>query len=81
MSQDQKQLQAELAGILTTLLETGGGPESMIYLALNSNLDRWYALKSIMLQVGWITVQHNYVRLTAKGVDTAKKIEDLLAKK
>lgn len=70
----------KVAACITTLAETGGSPESMLYIALtNSNLQDWNDLRDTMVKVGFIQVTNHYVTLTDLGLTTAAKIEAKLA--
>ena len=65
----------KLAAILTTLAETGGAPESIIYLGVNSNLDEWARLKYVLMDNGLCSIVFDYMTLTDKGLKLAKQIE------
>ena len=69
-----KDLQVKLAAILTTLEETGGAPESIVYLALDCTLDEWDTLKYILVHDNLCEVEYNFVTLTDKGHALAKQI-------
>ncbi len=50
-----KRSQLEIAAILTTLAELNtGSPESVLYMALGSDLNHWQELKAAMLGAGLI---------------------------
>lgn len=69
-----------VAAILTTLLETDGGPESSVYLALGADLQNWMDLRGLMIQSDLIRVDGNHwVTLTEKGRQTAEECNAVLA--
>lgn len=74
-----------LAAILTTVAEheadTGRGViESIVYLAVGSDIHKWNTLKHIMLESGMVTIKSNVVSLTPKGKELADKCNALLTK-
>lgn len=71
---------AEIAATVTVLDEVDGSPESLIYMALGMDIDRWNTMRSVLLQNGLITIANNYVRLTANGRGLARKLHNVLAK-
>lgn len=76
----REQILTRVAAVLTTLLETDGGPESSVYLALGANLSDWMGLKGLMLQSDLIRVDRsNWVTLTEKGRQTAEECNAVLA--
>lgn len=76
----RNELLVRIAATLTTLNETGGSPESMIYLAFGANLDEWVTLKTILLESKMISVRGNYVTLTELGKKTAEEIDSKIQK-
>lgn len=63
-----------VAAILSTLHELGTGtPESMLYLALGMDYEKFAEIRTLLVKCGWVTISGNYIELTAEG--TAKAIE------
>ena len=59
-----------LSAILTTLDETDGSPESMIWLGLGKQIetiDQFYHLMGKLTDNGLVTIESNYVTITEKG--------------
>lgn len=79
MTASEAQVMSRVAAILSTLLETGGGPESSIYLALGANLSMWEGLKGLMLRSDLIAISGHWVELTEKGRQMAEKCNAVLA--
>ena len=73
------QLLALIAGILTTLLETGGAPASSLYLAVNMNMRLWESMRDLMLKAEWIEISNHYVTLTEKGKAKAEEINKAMS--
>jgi hypothetical protein len=73
-------LLVDVAATLTTLAETGGGPESHVYLAMGCDLDRWYRAKTVLLRAGWATESANWIELTDAGKAKAALVAAALAK-
>ncbi len=70
-----KELTVYTAAILTTLDEmNSGAPESTFYLLLQTNMDAWTMLKTVLLDMGVIDIKSHYVTLTSKGRTLARKI-------
>lgn len=76
-----KQEQIEIAAIITTLAEVEGSPETMLYLGIGSDLDKWNGYKYALTASGLIEVNYNFVTITDKGRDLAAKINATIAKK
>ena len=77
MGMTQTQILARIAAILTTLAETGGGPESSIYLALGSDMDLWTKIRNALLEANQISIRGHWVTLTPNGRATAAKLAAL----
>lgn len=74
-----KQEMVIFAAIISTLAETGGSPESFIWLGLQSqigSLDAFYDITATLKASKLITISHNYVELTEKGKNLAQFIKD-----
>ena len=72
---------ARVAAILATLEETNGSPESILYIFCDSNLEEWHFIRGILLEAKLIEINAHYVTLTAKGQETAQKLNAATAKK
>jgi hypothetical protein len=77
---DKNELLVKVAAIITTLLETGGSPESMLYIFCDMDVDKWQMMRSILLKVGFVTIKGNYVTLTENGRIKAEKINQVISK-
>ena len=76
----KNELLTRIAATLTTLAETNGSPESMIYLAFGADIHEWNDLKAILLKMDWIKVSAHYVTLTEAGKLKAAEIESAMKK-
>lgn len=82
-----KGIMADVCATLTSLLdvekEAGDfvyAPESSFYLAMNSDLDRWQAVRHILFKAGWIgggAMPHTII-LTPAGREKAIQLEAVL---
>lgn len=71
----QKDLVVWVAAILSTLHELGTGtPESMLYLALGMDHEKFAEIRGLLLKCGWISVSGNYIELTASGKQKAEEL-------
>jgi len=66
---------ADLAAILTTLLETDHAPESILYLGLGSDIGRWNNVRHVLGSNKLVTIDGHRVSLTATGRALAREIE------
>jgi predicted transcriptional regulator len=71
----------KIAAILTALEDTGGSPESMLYIFCDMDIHYWTSLKALMLSGKLINISANFVTLTDKGKRTAQDINALIAKR
>ena len=71
---------AKIASILSTLNETNGSPESMLYIFFDMDMDLWSRVRAVLIESELITIKGNYVTLTEKGRETAIKIDKAVAK-
>ncbi len=69
-----------VTAILTTLLEVGGSPESMIYMAFGSDMGKFKIVQGFLMANGFIKTKNHYVTLTPKGEDLAKKLQEAMQK-
>lgn len=77
----RERILTSVAAILTTLLETDGSPESMIYIGLGMDLSAWQQIKGILLSSELITCHGYYVELTEAGRETAEQCNAVLAQR
>lgn len=76
-----KKVQFEIAAILTTLRELNTDtPESIIYLALGMDINRYDLLRRIMESSGLINVNNHRISLTAKGIEIADQLLVVMGK-
>ncbi len=73
------QIYARIAAIVSTLAETGGGPESSIYLALGMDMSLWTMLRAVLVENGLVTISGHWCELTDKGRELAEKCNAVLA--
>lgn len=73
MTRDQ--LNLYLAAILSTLAETGSGPESSLYLAIGVSLDEWETIKYLLVHAGFVTEAYNELTITEAGRAIAAKVD------
>lgn len=71
---------ATVAAIITALDDTGGSPESMLYVFLGTNMDLWTKVRDVLIDGDLITVSGHYVTLTQKGKETAGKLNAAMRK-
>lgn len=72
---------AYVAAIVSSLAETTGQPESMLYIVCGTDLDKWNTIKRILVSSRWIQIRNHYVTLTDSGRQIAAKIDAALAHK
>lgn len=75
---NSQQLSIRVAAVLTTLLETGGSPESMIYLSFGSDIEGFNIVNGFLLENKFIESRNHYITLTPKGKTLAQKINERL---
>jgi predicted transcriptional regulator len=77
----REQINTYLCAILSTLAETNGSPESMLYIGIGMDMNRWEIIRRIMLAGALVEIsQAHYVTLTEKGKELAAKIDAALAR-
>jgi predicted transcriptional regulator len=79
MNMTKDLLLARIAAIVGTLEETNGSPESMLYIFCEMNMSDWQTIRDILMDAGLVTIKSHYVTLTAKGSETAKRINQTVA--
>lgn len=70
----------QIAATLVALKETGGAPESSLYLGLGGDIHQWDEVKMILLGAKLIEVKAYWVELTKAGLEQAIAIEALMDK-
>lgn len=71
-------IMTRVAAIVSTLNETNGSPESMLYIFCEMNMDDYQTIKQILVSAGFVSVKSNYITLTAKGKEIAIKLDSVL---
>lgn len=74
-------LLTRIAAIVTTLDETNGSPESMLYIFCEMNLEDWHTIKQMLISSGLMKCSGFYCSLTEKGKETAKQINSVIGDK
>ena len=69
-----------VAAIVTTLDETNGSPEGIIYTAMGMNLRDYETVRGILIDAKLVTVKGFYMTLTDEGKETAKKLNAAITK-
>lgn len=75
MTKEQK---IQMITIISTLAETGGCPESSLYLLMGMDAEKYRALKCILVGSGMVQVKGHYCTLTARGEELAASLNDAL---
>ena len=76
---------AEVTGYLLAILCTIAGyddhtiPESFVYMFVDCNMNKHRILMKIMLEAEWITLAHDAITLTEKGLLLAKEFREVVA--
>ena len=74
-------LLTRVAAIISALGETGGSPESMLYIFCEMDMQAWELVRDILLRSRNIEIKGHYVTLTPFGRETAKAIDAAMANK
>lgn len=77
----RNEMNVAVCAILTTLnsADFEGCPESILYLALGSDMEKWNAVRDVMLAGKLIEVTGHWVCLTSTGCQLATKINEIMA--
>ena len=67
-------LLTRIAAIVTTLEETNGSPESMLYIFCEVNMNDYQMIRGILVKAGYVTIRGNYVTLTQSSKETAARL-------
>ena len=73
-------LLTRIAAIVTTLEETNGSPESMLYIFCEMNIQDYELIRDVLVKAGYVTIKGNYVTLTEAGKETAAKLNAVISK-
>ena len=76
----RNELNAILASVLTAALECQPCPESMVYLALGSDMSKWQTVREILLAGQLAIIEGHSITLTAKGREIAEKCNAMLTR-
>jgi hypothetical protein len=77
---NKTELLTKVAAIVTTLQDTGGSPESMLYLFCDTDLAKWEMLRDILVKADLVKISGHYVTLTENGKITATKLNTIINK-
>lgn len=69
-----------VAAIVTALEETGGTPESMLYIFCEMDMEDWHMIKDILIKSGLMKCSGFYCSLTEQGIKTAKELNSVINK-
>lgn len=81
MELDKQAIYVLVAGIITALADTGGSPESNLYILCDMDMQKYRMVRFTLVEAGLVTIKGNYVRLTEAGKETAKRVEAVLKNK
>ena len=73
----KNELIIKVAAALTTLNETDGAPESMLYIGLCDSIQEWEILRQLLIKCDLVTIQNHYVTLTKHGKETVATFNSL----
>jgi hypothetical protein len=71
---DKNQLLVRVAAVVTTLAETDGAPESMLYMLCDMNMEQYGILRDVLVKADLVSISGNYVTLTRNGQITADRL-------
>lgn len=69
-----------VAAIVTTLEETNGSPESMLYIFCEMNMQDYELIRDVLVKAKLVTIKGHYVTLTEEGKKTAQKLNEAIKK-
>ena len=75
-----KELTVQATAILAQLAESGGTPESHIYIQLGMNLQDYGLIRNVLQGCGFIRITGNFVSLTESGQKAGGEINAKLSK-
>jgi predicted transcriptional regulator len=67
-----------VASIVSTLAQTGGSPESMLYIFCNMDMQEWETIRMVLTTADLVKIQSHYVTLTENGKKTAEELNKRL---
>jgi hypothetical protein len=75
----KEQVMTYVAAILTTLADLGTDcAESTVYMAMGMDLQKYEAIRGLLVASDLVTVRGNRIALTAKGRQTAERCNAVL---
>ena len=77
---NKDQILTRIAAIVSTLNETNGSPESMLYIFCEMNMDDWQTIRDILTRGRLVTIKGHFVMLTETGKETARKLDAVISK-
>ena len=77
----KEMLLTRIAAIVSTLNETDGSPESMLYIFCEMDMHAYETIRDVLVRAGYVTIKGNYVTLTTLGKETAVKLDAAIAAK
>jgi predicted methyltransferase len=75
----QKEILVRVAAIITALDDTKGSPESMLYIFMDMDMDKWQIIRGILITAKLIKIEGYFVTLTELGLEMAKEIKAKLS--
>lgn len=77
---NRRDINVLLCAILTTLNECDfeGCPESSLYLLVDSDIEKWQQLRTILVNGKLVDIRNHFVSLTAKGCEMAQRITETI---
>ena len=75
-----RELKVQALAVLAQLAESGGTPESHIYIQLGMNLRDYGLIRDVLQGCGFIGISGNFVELTEAGQKAGDEINASLAK-
>jgi hypothetical protein len=76
---NKNEILSRVAAIITTLDETNGSPESMLYIFFDMNMDLWTKVRCILVETDLVQIKGNFVTLTANGRATAQRLNKVIS--
>ena len=76
---DKNEVNTYLCAVLTTLNELDHATESILYMGMGCDINKWNLIKDIMIGANLATCQSNVVSITLSGRAMADKINAAMA--
>ena len=77
---DKNLLLTRVAAIVTTLEETNGTPESMLYIFCDMDMSAYEIVRDILVKANLVTIKGHYVTLTNEGKSMAQRLNAAIKK-